>query len=205
MLPHHGCVIDLEVAGVDDGAEGRVDDEADRVRDGVRDGERLDGEGARLDLLAGLDDLDMRLVEQPMLAQLDLDEAAREPGAEHGGQRLAVVAQGAHQEGQRADVVLVAVGEEDGAQAIGIAQHVAEVRDHEVDPGHLLLGEHQPDVDGDHVVALLVEHHVAADLAESAEGDDPQGLPVAPAHSSECCSAGERGAASAFGDPAGVA
>ncbi len=45
-LAHHRRVVELEVAGVDDGADGRVDGVADGVGDAVRDAEGLDAEGA---------------------------------------------------------------------------------------------------------------------------------------------------------------
>ena len=48
---------------------------------------------------------------------------------------------------------------------------VGDVGDDEVDAEHLLVGEHEAGVDGDHVVAVLEQHHVLADLAETAEGD----------------------------------
>ena len=55
---------------------------------------------------------------------------------------------------------------------------VADVRDDEVDAEHLLFGEHEAGVDGDHVVAVLEQHHVLADLAETAEGDDAKACGV---------------------------
>ena len=172
VLPHGGRVVELEVARVDDGPERRPDDESGRVGNRVRDGEELHGERADVDRLSRLHDLDVRVLLQAMLAQLHIDEAAREPGAEHRHVDLA------QQERQRADVVLVAVGEEHRLQARGVVQDVLEVRDHEVDAEHLLLGEHQPHVDGDRLVVVLVEHHVAPDLAEAAERDHADGQGV---------------------------
>ena len=94
-----------------------------------------------------------------------LDEAEREAGAVHGHvHRL-------QDEREGADVVLVPVSEEDGLEQAGAFGEVGDLGDDDVDAEHLVLGEHHPHVD-DHDVALVFEHHhVAADLAEAAEGN----------------------------------
>ena len=74
--------------------------------------------------------------------------------------------------GEGAHVVLVAVREEHGAQLFGVGVEVGVVGNDEVDAEHLLVGEHEPDVDDDDVVAVLEQHHVAPDLTEAAERDD---------------------------------
>ena len=68
-------------------------------------------------------------------------------------------------------MVLVAVRDEDRLELLAVLLDVANVRDHEVDAEHLLVREHEARVDGDHVVAVLEQHHVLADLTETAEGD----------------------------------
>ena len=55
QLAVHRRVVELEVAGVHDGADGRVDGDADRVRDAVATLEELDPEGAQVHAVAGLD------------------------------------------------------------------------------------------------------------------------------------------------------
>ena len=76
---------------------------------------------------------------------------------------------------QGADVVLVGVGDQERLD-VGLALlEVGDVGDDEVDPEHLLVGEHQAAVDDDDVVAVLEHVHVLADLADAAERDDPEG------------------------------
>ncbi len=53
---------------------------------------------------------------------------------------------------------------------------VAEVREDQVDAGLVGLGEQHAAVDDQQPAAVLEDGHVAADLAEAAEGDDPQTL-----------------------------
>ena len=80
----------------------------------------------------------------------------------------------AEQERQPADVVLMAVGEEDGLQQAGPLREVGDLGDHDVHAEHLVLGEHQPDIDGDRGPVVFVQHHVAANVAKAAEGDHTQ-------------------------------
>ena len=47
---------------------------------------------------------------------------------------------------------------------------IREVGDHVVHPGHLVVREQEPAVDGDHVVARLDQHHVEPDLAQPPSG-----------------------------------
>ena len=61
--------------------ERRADDEAARVRDAVRDGEELDLEDAGLDQLAGLHHVQFGVVEQPVLVELDPNQAVSKAGA----------------------------------------------------------------------------------------------------------------------------
>ena len=66
-LAHHGRVVELEVAGVYDGAQGRLDGEADGIRDAVSDAEGLDAEDADVDCLAGEDDAHVAVVGEAVL------------------------------------------------------------------------------------------------------------------------------------------
>ena len=56
-------------------------------------------------------------------------------------------AQFAEQVLQRADVVLVAVGDDTAFDAVCVLAELGEVREHQVDPVHVGIGEHQPTVD----------------------------------------------------------
>ena len=158
--------IQLEVAGVHDRARRRLDGQADAVDDGVSDADGLDSERTTLDPIAWTHG-----------AQIGLEEAVFLQPVAHQGQghrrpvhRHASVAQEIR---EGADVVLVAMREEDRAKVAALGQRVREVGDHVVDAGQLVIGKHQPAVDGDEIVAGLDEHHVQTDLAEAAEGDEP--------------------------------
>ena len=99
-----GGVVYLEVAGVDDHADGGCDGDAHSVGDGVADAKELyakvsaDSEGD-----VRLDDVQFGGFELAALAQLDADEAVREAGGIDGDVQFG------QDEWERADVVFVAV------------------------------------------------------------------------------------------------
>ncbi len=70
---------------------------------------------------------------------------------------------------QPADMVLVAVGENDGAHVLAVLEQVAEIGDDDVDAEQFGFGEHQPGVDDDDVVAPANGHAIHAEFAEPAE------------------------------------
>src|SRR5262249_36051879 len=85
--------------------------------------------------------------------------------------------------GEAAHMVLVAVREEDRADAPSC--EVADVREEEVDAEMLVARKCETCVDDEDLAAELVHGHVLADLAEAAERDDAQAF----AHSTESAAA----------------
>ena len=165
-------LVELVVAGEQHGPELAAQDHADHVGDRVREVDELDLERAGLDLLARREHLELRLA-QPVLVEL---------GAPHGDRQLAAVdhrdarlPQLAQHPRQRADVVLVAVGDHDRLDVVDVLAQVGEVRQDEVDAHHLGGREAQPAVDDDDAAVVLDDGHVLADLAEPPEREDAQG------------------------------
>ena len=162
-------VVDLEIARVQERALIGVQRDRDRVGDRVRDAHELGAERPDLHRLAARVDLDqLRVVAHAVLVELRLDQPERQPRAPHLGH-----ADLAHQVRQRADVILVTVRQDDRAQRARRIAQVAEVGQHEVDAQHLVAREAEPGVDQDALAVLLDHGHVLADLAETAERDDP--------------------------------
>src|SRR4029077_8368169 len=96
------------------------------------------------------------------------------PGDQREGEarRVDLQLEFAEQVRQRADVVLMAVGEHHGLDLIGVLAQVLEVGQDQVDARHLRLGEGQPCVQDQDAAVHLEGGHVAADLADAAEEDD---------------------------------
>src|SRR5437762_13688516 len=65
------------------------------------------------------------------------------------------------------------MGEQARLDAIGVLAQECEVGQHEVDTGHVDLGEHEPAVEEEEAVVLFDDRAVAADLAQPAEEVDP--------------------------------
>ena len=74
-----------------------------------------------------------------------------------------------------ADVVLVAVGEDDRLDVVEAILEVAEVGKHEVDAWLVFFGEEHPAVDDEEAAVEFDHVHVPADLAEAAERNHAQG------------------------------
>src|SRR5215472_16046568 len=121
---------------------------------------RMDRECAKLDPLIGAHLAQVGLVElvfdvsQGELCAIDRDvEFGENPG-------------------QRADMVFVAVCEDDAAHALAVFDEVGNVRNDDVDAEKFGLGEHEAGVDDDDVVTPAEGHAVHSELAKAAERND---------------------------------
>lgn len=167
-VAHHRREVELVLGAVHDRAQRRVDGVADGVRNRVRHPDRLDPEGADLDHVVVLHGMDHGRVQELVLLEPHLDQAAGQPRGVDRRRRLR------QHVPQRTVMVLVPVGDEVAQQVLDVLGQVGEVRQDQVDARHVALGEHQATVDHDHGVAVLDDGHVAADLAQAAERDDLQ-------------------------------
>ena len=129
----------------------------------------LHGKAAQLDFLPGHDLHKLGLTGKAELLQLVFDQAAGQAGAVH---RQADLLQ---QIGNAANVILVAVGDEQALDLILVLHHKGEVRDDHVHAEHLAVREHQTAVHDDHIAVALVDGHVLADLAQTAQRVDMDG------------------------------
>ena len=163
-------LLDLEVTGVDHSADRGVDGQPDCVGDAVSDRDCLDPERADLEAVADPHLAQIGLPKHPMLPQSVLGQAKCERGAVD-GRRGTALEKAFGKKGKGADVVLVAVGEDECENLSALGQQVGDVRDHEVDTRHVVVGEHEPGVDDQDLALPLQRPHVQADLAEAAEGN----------------------------------
>ena len=111
-LAEHRRLVDLPVAGVEDVAERRLDQQAVALGDRVGERDIGDPERVEVDRAAALDDVQLDLAGQPLLLQLAGDQA--------GGERRRVERhlQVGGEIGQRADMVLMPVGQDDADQVL---------------------------------------------------------------------------------------
>ena len=165
-------LVELVVAGDEDRAELGLQRDRARIRDRVRHVDQLDVERAGLDDLAVLDVLDVDVARELVLVELGARHRHRQRAAVD--RRRVVDAELAQQERQAAEMVLVAVRDDDRLDVRDAAAQVREVGQDEVDAHHLGRGEAQADVHEDDAVLVLDDRHVLADLAQAAKREDAQ-------------------------------
>ena len=158
--------VDLEVAGVDDDADGRGDGEGDAIDERVGDANRLDAERPDGEALAGKHLDEVGVVEEAMLFELAFDVGEGELRAVDGNFK------GGEDPWQAADVILVAVREQDGSDLGAVLNEVADVGDDDIDAEQLFFREHEAGVDDEDVVSPFDRHAVHAELAETAQRDN---------------------------------
>ena len=170
QLAIYGRLVELEVARVDQRSGGGVQGEADGIGDGVRDPERLHVEQADLEPIRRVERDELRLVQHLVFRQLAFREADGQAGAVDGDVELL------QDPAQRADVVLVAVRQDDALHHLLVFQQVGDVGDDEVHAELVGAGEGEAAVNDDDLVLTADRRHVLADLADPAERDDLEGV-----------------------------
>jgi hypothetical protein len=165
-----GGLIDLEVAGVDDDAERCANGEGDAVDGAVGYGDKLDFERSDFDEAARCDFTKRGGIEQAGFFEALFDEREREAGAVDGDVDVTKDVR------QRADVIFVAVRENDRFDEMAILFEIGDVWNDEVDAEEFGFGEHHSGVDDNDGVADANRHHVHAEFAETTERDYCDGL-----------------------------
>ena len=123
--------VDLEVAGVDHDADRRLNRQRHAIDQRMRDADRLDGERPDGELLLRRDLDQLDLVEQLVLFELAFNVGQRELGGVHRDLELA------QNPGQAADVVLVAVRQNDGADVLLVLNQVGDIGNDDIDAQQL--------------------------------------------------------------------
>ena len=160
--------IDLEIPGVNDDAERGLYRQSHAIDQAVRDLDGVDGEGPDLEALPGDNFMEAGGVEQPVLLELVLHIGEGKLRAPDGNVQFG------QDPGQRSDVILVPVGENDAAHPVPVLGQVADVGNNDVHAEEFGLREHQSGVDDDDVLAPAHGHAVHPELAQAAQGYDLQ-------------------------------
>jgi hypothetical protein len=128
--------------------------------------------------------MEVGVVEHMVLQKLRAHEAQGERRAVQGN-GVVHAGQLRQQIWQRANVVFVAVCQQDTAQPAGPLAQVRHVRDYQIDPALLLLGELDPCIHEHDITAVFDHRRVLADLTHSPQGDYPHRPTARPR--SRCC------------------
>ena len=160
--------MELEISRMKHDAEGRLDGNPQSVGDRVTDGNERDLEDAKRDRFSRFDLHQPRLVSRRGLQHLPLDHPQSKFGAVHGNVEF-----GQH-ERQRADMVLMAMGDQDAADFFSILFKIGDIGNDKVDAQHLLIGKHQAGIDHHNVIFVFYGVHILADFPQPAQGNKLQ-------------------------------
>ena len=163
-----GRGIDFEIAGVDDDAEWRVDRERNAIDEAVRDLNGMDGKRSGLKALVGAHLAKVGVFEQAVLVEFVFDVGERELRAPYRNLEFR------KHPGKRADVIFVAVGQDDAANPLAVLDEIGDVGNNDVDAEQFGFGEHESGVDDENVVSPANGHAVHAEFAEASERDNLQ-------------------------------
>ena len=132
------------------------------------DVDKFYAEPARLNHVSRLAGDELGAVQQAVLLQLQLDEPGGHAGGVDGG-----IDRPQHI-GQGADVVLVAVGNENAPDFVLVLDEVGDIGNDHIDAVHVVIGKAHAHVHHDDVAAVLIDGEVFSDLIETAKGNDFQ-------------------------------
>ena len=158
-------VVNLKIAAMNDNAQRRLYNQAHGVRNTVTNREELDFKFSQGKRLAGGHQIEAGPIKGFAFLELDLDQ----PLGQLGGidRRLKL----GQQIGQRADMVFVAMGDNDAPYFSLPLQEIADIGNHQIDAQHFFFGEHESGVDDNNVILIFHDHHVFTDFTQPAEGN----------------------------------
>ena len=162
-----GSVVNLEVARMNDDADGGRDRKSDRTRNGVTDLYKFDFEASDFNNVARIDAFKTCILNM-VFVQLVFNQRKGEFGSENGYFKFFQCI------GYCADMILVPVCDDECAKAFGILLKVTHIGNDHVDSGHFFVGKRKPAVDNDNVLVVFKYSHVFSDFAQSAERNDFQ-------------------------------
>ena len=170
QLSVHRGVVHLEVAGKDHRAHRALDGHRDRARDGVAHLDEVHVKRADLFRRTGNNGVQRDVGHGSVLLELELDQRQRQPRAvnrHHAAQLLDHI-------GDRADMILVAVGNENAADLVAVALQIGHVRNHQINAQHILLREDGTAVQDHDIVRIFQHIDIFADFFNPAQRDDFQ-------------------------------
>ncbi len=134
----------------------------ERVGYGMVDMYGLDRKAAEGYHIAGIDNIEGRGIEQPVLTQLPLNESYCELRAVDGHiENLEKIR-------QTADVILMTVGYDYSAYPVRVALDIGEIGKHEIDSEHILIRKRKSAIDEEHILTVFKQCHILAHFVKAA-------------------------------------
>ena len=160
-------LVHLEVAGVQHGAAGGPHKDRHRVRDRVVDRDEFQIKGAEADPFT-IGDRPQRHPTQPMFAELLVEKTQGQPAPEY--RDVATLPQ---QVWHGADVVLMAMGQDQRLDIVEPVGDCLQTWQDQVDSGMVVFREQHPAVDQQQPTIHLEAGHVAPHITQPAQRDYP--------------------------------
>ena len=161
-LPVDRRVIEFEIARVDDRAKRRAEINPARIRNRMADMEETDFENTEDVFFPRFNHIERRLLDARFF-EFPFDEPASQPRRVHRRRHLAQKIR------KRTDMILVPVRNHNGANFFFIFDEIAEIRDDDVDPRHVVLRKRHPRIQDDDILAVANRRHIFSDFSESSQ------------------------------------
>src|SRR5262249_38377915 len=158
--------VPLELPGMNDHAQRRVDCQGDAVHQAVGNANRMNDERSHAEPLVRFYLVKLCVVQQLMFFEFVLHQCECEFGGIDWNVELG------ENPGKPADMVLMSVREDDGANRIAILQQIGNVGNNDIYAEKLGFRKHQARVDDDDVIAPTHGHAVHSELAQTAQRYD---------------------------------
>ncbi len=161
-------LVDLPVAGVEDIAIWRLDQQRGPLGDRMRERDIGEAERAELEAALILDDVELHLVGNALFLELATDQPRSELGRVH---RHAEIG---GEIGDRADMILMPVGQHDTEQILDILFDEGQVGQDQLDARIAGIGEGQAEIDHHPFALGAIEIDVHPDLPRATEREEEQ-------------------------------
>jgi hypothetical protein len=158
----------LKIAGMDNRTYGGLHRYTHRIRYGMGGADEFHVKASHGDRFAGVDAGHFGLGGKAVFLQFVGYKAQREPRAVDARAYLP------QEVGYAAYMVFMGVGEEEAAYFMPVLGQIGEVRYHEVNAQHLVLGKGHAAINDNQIVAVLKYGHILSDFAQAAQGKDAE-------------------------------
>ena len=164
-LPIDRRIVELEIARMDDHADGGLDRQPNCIGDGVVDTNKTDAEAADVDDIPRHHRVQIARINAVFL-ETPFENPERQTRPVDGYGNLL------HHIGQCPDMILVPVRQNNRLDLIPVLDQIGNIRNDEVDAEHILLREHEPGVHNENLIIHADGSHVLSDLAKTAKRYD---------------------------------
>ena len=157
------CGVNLKVTGVDHHTQRCLDCQRNRICNGMVGVDQLNVKAAQPDMVTGTDALDLDLLGHAVLLKFGIENTGSQSGTINRDIQFLEHIR------QRADMVLMSMGNHNAANLVSMTAQVGDIRDNQVNTQEFIVRECQAAVNHKDILSILNYRHIFADLIESAQ------------------------------------